>query len=279
MMTRKTKRKLCCIVGCENNVSTVNVAKSDVTIKFYNFPPELDRKSKWIEFASFGFPGGEEWEPSKNSLICSSHFVGGQKNDNPHHIDYVPCLRPTPKPRKRRAGSDPLQCDPKIAKFQDAIKMDEETKQAVDIIEPRAEVDAKRPETHKEQSVKGLKNIGNTCYMNAALQVLSNTPPFAKYLLDCGAQLILSLENENHPMKVTRAVCDLLEYLWNTDENAYFRPSRLLRPVKQVNPTFEVGNQQDTAEFLTILLNLLHQELETSATQECVHQLMMLVYS
>ncbi|XP_039297789.1 ubiquitin carboxyl-terminal hydrolase 33-like [Nilaparvata lugens] len=110
----------------------------------------------------------------------------------------------------------------------------QETKQAVDIIEPRAEVDAKRPETHKEQSVKGLKNIGNTCYMNAALQVLSNTPPFAKYLLDCGAQLILSLENENHPMKVTRAVCDLLEYLWNTDENAYFRPSRLLRPVKQM---------------------------------------------
>lgn len=32
----------------------------------------------------------------------------------------------------------------------------------------------------------GLQNIANTCYMNAALQALSNTPPLTGYFLECG---------------------------------------------------------------------------------------------
>lgn len=32
----------------------------------------------------------------------------------------------------------------------------------------------------------GLKNMTNTCYMNAALQALSNTPPLTGYFLECG---------------------------------------------------------------------------------------------
>lgn len=30
---------------------------------------------------------------------------------------------------------------------------------------------------------KGIENLGNTCYMNAALQVLANTPYFKQYFV------------------------------------------------------------------------------------------------
>lgn len=43
---------------------------------------------------------GTLWVPSKNSLICSDHFVGGSKHCHPHHKGYNPTIfRPNvPRP-------------------------------------------------------------------------------------------------------------------------------------------------------------------------------------
>ncbi|KAL4716435.1 hypothetical protein ACJJTC_015863 [Scirpophaga incertulas] len=37
----------------------------------------------------------------------------------------------------------------------------------------------------------GLQNMGNTCYMNAALQALSNTTPLTSYFLECAASVVM----------------------------------------------------------------------------------------
>ena len=105
----------------------------------------------------------------------------------------------------------------------------------------------------------GLKNLGNSCYMNSVLQVLAHTDDFKKYFLnndfDEGSKpLSCALKNF------------LKEYFENTDNN-YFAPEKLHNAIKQQYKTqlhhemkFANGHQHDPQEFLTIFLDSLETE-------------------
>lgn len=46
-----------------------------------------------------------------------------------------------------------------------------------------------------KKGVVGLYNLGNTCYMNSALQCLSNTWPLTKYFLDDHFKSEINMDN------------------------------------------------------------------------------------
>ncbi|XP_075942034.1 ubiquitin carboxyl-terminal hydrolase 20 isoform X1 [Anarhichas minor] len=121
----------------------------------------------------------------------------------------------------------------------------------------------------KPRGLTGMKNIGNSCYMNAALQALSNCPPLTQFFLDCSG-----LVRTDKKPALCKSYQKLVSELWHKKRPSYVVPTSLSHGIKLVNPMFrgyaqQVGasSQQDTQEFLRCLMDQLHEELKEPLTE------------
>uniref|UniRef100_A0A8D0A092 Ubiquitin carboxyl-terminal hydrolase n=1 Tax=Sander lucioperca TaxID=283035 RepID=A0A8D0A092_SANLU len=109
----------------------------------------------------------------------------------------------------------------------------------------------------KPRGLTGMKNIGNSCYMNAALQALSNCPPLTQFFLDCSG-----LVRTDKKPALCKSYQKLISELWHKKRPSYVVPTSLSHGIKLVNPMFRGYAQQDTQEFLRCLMDQLHEELK-----------------
>uniref|UniRef100_UPI0037E7F07C ubiquitin carboxyl-terminal hydrolase 3 isoform X1 n=2 Tax=Semicossyphus pulcher TaxID=241346 RepID=UPI0037E7F07C len=120
----------------------------------------------------------------------------------------------------------------------------------------------------------GLRNLGNTCFMNAILQSLSNIKQFSCYFKELPAVALRSGKTAGRRMYHTRSQGDtsvsLVEEfrktlcsLWQGSQTA-FSPDSLFYAIWKIMPSFRGYQQQDAHEFMRYLLDHLHRELQYS---------------
>jgi ubiquitin carboxyl-terminal hydrolase 8 len=116
-------------------------------------------------------------------------------------------------------------------------------------------------ECYKNKGLSGLANLGNTCYINSCIQVLSHTYELNIFLEDetykkklknkCDSVLILEWDN-------------LREILWNS--NCIVSPGKFIKTIQKVSSLkniemFTGYSQNDLPEFLLFIMECFHNSL------------------
>ncbi|KAI8321865.1 hypothetical protein GQ54DRAFT_297726 [Martensiomyces pterosporus] len=105
----------------------------------------------------------------------------------------------------------------------------------------------------------GLKNFGNTCFMNCVVQCLAGTTPFARYFLQ-GAWRKDLVRAKGTPMEVAIEFARLVDNMWRGQYGS-LSPIGFRSAVGHCSMQFKANEQQDAQEFASFLLDSLHESL------------------
>ncbi|KAJ8280785.1 hypothetical protein GJAV_G00058950 [Gymnothorax javanicus] len=109
------------------------------------------------------------------------------------------------------------------------------------------------------QGAVGLRNLGNTCFMNSIIQCLSNTRDLRDYCLHNSYRR--DLNNNSPNTALMEEFAKLIQTLWSSSACEAVSPSEFKTQIQKYAPRFVGYNQQDAQEFLRFLLDGLHNEV------------------
>ena len=114
---------------------------------------------------------------------------------------------------------------------------------------------------YKDKGFTGLANIGNTCYLNSCMQILSHTYELNDFLND---KTYRNKMNKKPESLILHEWDELRTMMWN--ENCTIAPWRFVKAIQRIsgiknNPFFTGYQQNDIQEFLLFIIDCFHTSL------------------
>ena len=116
-------------------------------------------------------------------------------------------------------------------------------------------------EKENKNGLVGLNNLGNTCYMNTGIQCLSNCELLTKYFI---GNYYLNFINKENPIgsngEIVEKYSQLIHHIWQGNQE-YISPIQFKKAFGKMYNAFDNSRQQDSQEFISYLLDSLHEDL------------------
>ncbi|RNA29117.1 ubiquitin carboxyl-terminal hydrolase 2-like isoform X2 [Brachionus plicatilis] len=106
----------------------------------------------------------------------------------------------------------------------------------------------------------GLRNLGNTCFMNSILQCLCNTKFLVEYILTSSYAPDLNKTLSTMKGSLFSSFAELIKKMWKGNDMAV-NPQEFRLQLIKYSPNFSGYSQQDAEEFLTYLIKGLHEDV------------------
>ena len=113
----------------------------------------------------------------------------------------------------------------------------------------------------KQRGVVGLKDLGNISFINTIIQCLAQSPQLTQIFLNNDYQQDI---NKNNPLgysgRIAQTYAMLLQQICSNKQEI-IEPTLFKTIIQECASRFFEGDQQDSSEFLSFLLNGLHEDL------------------